>query len=617
MNSTAAAPDDNAARVAAAPVTKLWRVLIIDEDLHVQAEVRQVLRGLNVTEIQSATSTQQALSVLSQFAANLIILEIQMKGAAGLNFLRMLRAEQTMNDKNMPVVLTARNLDVDMAQKACDAGIHNFIRKPFAAENLQKRLASTMKQPKLLVAAASYFGPDRRNPANQNGYSGEERRGSGKALPAAATARPAMPRNAGKRAQLFSDKPSASETGAAPQVQQPAGKTVLLADSAPPKKAETEKVPVIDETPAAKPKPAPVETAPPAAKPETRQSAQIETAAPPKPASSKESWQDALGEAAEKKAEANKDLGIDIAAVVSDHETWLASKGAQGDKANLQKGELAGADLSGANLASANMREANLEGANLSNANLLDVDLRGANVCAAQLKEATLDNAKLRHAEMKGAILQEAGLKGADLAGANLRGADLTGADFKGANFLSTDIRGAKLKGANLTQKQIDQARGDEKTELPPGLYQKGKVGARLFGGRISGMHPGSVALDGLALLPFVQHVGRCRPQFFHHFRSFGPQGQFQPMAARIMEIDGPAESVIGGADDIDPGIDQRLLPRQQFFLGSDDQRQMLHPIGRVRVLLRRRGFRHFKKSDTAAVGHGEENVHIRTFFAG
>jgi two-component system chemotaxis response regulator CheY len=117
-------------------MTNVWRVLVIDEDMGVHAEVGRALRAVKVTDIQSATSTQQALSMLSQFRANLIILDIQIRVTAGLTFLRMLPAGQTEADKHMPVVVIARNMDQELGQKSCDSGIHNFIHKPLVAENL-------------------------------------------------------------------------------------------------------------------------------------------------------------------------------------------------------------------------------------------------------------------------------------------------------------------------------------------------------------------------------------------------------------------------------------------------------------------------------------------------
>jgi uncharacterized protein YjbI with pentapeptide repeats len=72
----------------------------------------------------------------------------------------------------------------------------------------------------------------------------------------------------------------------------------------------------------------------------------------------------------------------------------------------------------------------------------------------------------LRGRDLRGASLRGAYLVGTDLGGADLRGADLTGADLRGA-----DLRGADLTGALfLTQAQLDAARGDGATRLPPPL---------------------------------------------------------------------------------------------------------------------------------------------------
>jgi uncharacterized protein YjbI with pentapeptide repeats len=84
----------------------------------------------------------------------------------------------------------------------------------------------------------------------------------------------------------------------------------------------------------------------------------------------------------------------------------------------------------------------------------------------ADLGGADLTGAGLAGAELRGASLRGAVLIGADLRGADLRGADLTGADLRGA-----DLRGADLAGSIfLTQSQVDTARGDVGTQLPPPL---------------------------------------------------------------------------------------------------------------------------------------------------
>jgi uncharacterized protein YjbI with pentapeptide repeats len=175
----------------------------------------------------------------------------------------------------------------------------------------------------------------------------------------------------------------------------------------------------------------------------------------------------------------------------------------------LAKAKLGGADLRGANLSEADLREVQLQdelmediveafspaevtfarakhkadlrgalltGANLAGANLGDADLRGAglwraNLRGAGLRRADLRNAILDRADLKGAVLVYANLSDADLSGANLNGANLRGAKLRGAGLRGADLSGADLSGADgVTQEQLDEACGDNKTQLPEGL---------------------------------------------------------------------------------------------------------------------------------------------------
>jgi len=79
--------------------------------------------------------------------------------------------------------------------------------------------------------------------------------------------------------------------------------------------------------------------------------------------------------------------------------------------------------------------------------------------------------ADLIGAKLKGADLRYASLRGAYLIAADLRGADLRTADLIGADFRDADLRGANLTGSLfLTQFQVNAAKGDASTKLPPTL---------------------------------------------------------------------------------------------------------------------------------------------------
>lgn len=77
--------------------------------------------------------------------------------------------------------------------------------------------------------------------------------------------------------------------------------------------------------------------------------------------------------------------------------------------------------------------------------------------------------ADLTGADLSNADLKAVSLRGACLIGANMRGADLSWADLIGADLRGVDLRGADLsKSFFITQPQINAAKGDGQTLLPP-----------------------------------------------------------------------------------------------------------------------------------------------------
>ena len=128
------------------------------------------------------------------------------------------------------------------------------------------------------------------------------------------------------------------------------------------------------------------------------------------------------------------------------------------------------------------LSRSNLSHLNFVGANLVGADLRGAELVGANLTEAELSRADLTEANLSGANLSKVNLSRANLYGANLYGAFLYGANLSGADLSNAsvggryEIRADPIKlwflEAELVfgQEQINSARGDTDTQLPPGL---------------------------------------------------------------------------------------------------------------------------------------------------
>ncbi|MFJ6215355.1 pentapeptide repeat-containing protein [Streptomyces sp. NPDC092296] len=124
-----------------------------------------------------------------------------------------------------------------------------------------------------------------------------------------------------------------------------------------------------------------------------------------------------------------------------------------------------------------------LSGGSAASLIALDVPALRADVNALLLRTSELVRAAVpgrrrnhRGADLIGARLGGARLRGADLRGAYLIAADLSRADLRTADLIGADLRDADLRGADLTgslfltQPQLDSARGDAATRLPPAL---------------------------------------------------------------------------------------------------------------------------------------------------
>lgn len=116
---------------------------------------------------------------------------------------------------------------------------------------------------------------------------------------------------------------------------------------------------------------------------------------------------------------------------------------------------------------------------------VLEVDVEAhwqeVNSLLLRVSEQARSNLRRPATELRGADLVRADLRRANLSGANLRGACLIGADLRGARLELADLTGADLRDAELggadltrtiflTQSQLEAARGDASTRLPPAL---------------------------------------------------------------------------------------------------------------------------------------------------
>lgn len=143
---------------------------------------------------------------------------------------------------------------------------------------------------------------------------------------------------------------------------------------------------------------------------------------------------------------------------------WNLVRG-HGQRIDLQRADLRGAqldhaDLRGTDLRNSDLRGANLERADLRGALLRGADLRGAvlrrsNLIDADLREADLRRADLSHSDFRGARLGRSALRGAELWSAFVGNASMEGAYLEGVEMSRADERGSREKKTSAVPKPV------------------------------------------------------------------------------------------------------------------------------------------------------------------
>lgn len=115
-------------------------VLVIDDEPQIRRVVRHALEGNGTEVIQSGTA-REGLDVAASRKPDLIILDLGLPDATGVDVCRDLRGWTAA-----PIlVLTARHSDAEKVE-LLDAGADDFVTKPFSSAELQARVRALLRR---------------------------------------------------------------------------------------------------------------------------------------------------------------------------------------------------------------------------------------------------------------------------------------------------------------------------------------------------------------------------------------------------------------------------------------------------------------------------------------
>jgi CheY-like chemotaxis protein len=104
------------------------RILLVDDHKDT-LELQRMVLAMEGAEVRTALSVTDALAVLSDFPADVVVTDISMPGRDGFEMLRQLRLLVGKAGRAPALVVTA-HAEEDMRAAAADAGFALFVAKP-------------------------------------------------------------------------------------------------------------------------------------------------------------------------------------------------------------------------------------------------------------------------------------------------------------------------------------------------------------------------------------------------------------------------------------------------------------------------------------------------------
>ena len=119
-------------------------VLIVDDEKNIRLTLSQSLESLEL-ETDTAVNGEEALDKLKEKGFGLILLDLNMPGMDGMEVLRRVREIRP----DIRVIIITAYGTIESAVEAMKLGAVDFIRKPFAPEEIRKLVSQVMDREQL------------------------------------------------------------------------------------------------------------------------------------------------------------------------------------------------------------------------------------------------------------------------------------------------------------------------------------------------------------------------------------------------------------------------------------------------------------------------------------
>ena len=114
------------------------KILIVDDFATMRRIMKNILKQIGFTNIIEADDGTTALEELKKHTVDLIISDWNMPKMTGLELLKAVRGQEEL--KSLPFLMVTAEAQKQTVIDAVQAGVSNYVVKPFTAEAISEKL---------------------------------------------------------------------------------------------------------------------------------------------------------------------------------------------------------------------------------------------------------------------------------------------------------------------------------------------------------------------------------------------------------------------------------------------------------------------------------------------
>ena len=123
-------------------VKQNMKIMIVDDYKTMLRILRNLLKQLNFLNVEEATDGSMALEMLRKNTFGMVISDWSMEPMTGIQLLREVRSDDRL--KRLPFIMITERGKSENVFAAKEAGVSNYIVKPFNAEILKTKMFSVL-----------------------------------------------------------------------------------------------------------------------------------------------------------------------------------------------------------------------------------------------------------------------------------------------------------------------------------------------------------------------------------------------------------------------------------------------------------------------------------------